>query len=103
MSDDITATDQPRDPAGRAPEPDWILKFSIKGGDIVEWIAAKSAVFGALEELKTQDRATGPLSWFFLPMGAINMGEVLFVTIRPRPPEPQPEPEPARRARFSLV
>ncbi|RAP39388.1 hypothetical protein BYZ73_20780 [Rhodovulum viride] len=102
MSDDITTADRLQDPAPDA-EPDWTLKFTLRGGDTVEWIAAKSVVFGALEELKTHDRATGPLSWFFLPMGAINMGEVRVVTIRPCPPETKPDPEPARRARFSLV
>ncbi|RAP39285.1 hypothetical protein BYZ73_21325, partial [Rhodovulum viride] len=79
MSDDITAADRLQDTA-RDAEPDWILKFTLKGGDTVEWIAAKSVVFGALEELKTRDRETGPLNWFFLPMGAINMGEVRVVT-----------------------
>ncbi|MCE8442410.1 hypothetical protein [Rhodovulum sulfidophilum] len=94
MADETIARDIARDA-----EPEWILKFSIKGGDTVEWIAAKSTVFGALEELNKRECETGPVGWVFLPMGAINMSEVRYVSIHPRPRETKPEP--ARRARFT--
>ncbi|BAQ67859.1 plasmid partitioning protein ParB [Rhodovulum sulfidophilum] len=96
MADEATAPDIARDA-----EPDWILKFSIKGGDTVEWVAAKSTVFGALEELNKRECETGPVGWFFLPLGAINMSEVRYVSIHPRPLETKPDPKPARRARFT--
>ncbi|MBK5923738.1 hypothetical protein CCR90_08070 [Rhodovulum sulfidophilum] len=95
MADETTAPDTDLDA-----EPEWILKFSIKGGDTVEWIAAKSAVFGALEELNKRECETGPVGWVFLPQGAINMSEVRYVSIHPRPAEAEPKPKPARRARF---
>ncbi|RAP39760.1 hypothetical protein BYZ73_18905 [Rhodovulum viride] len=87
MADETTAPDT---------EPEWILKFTLRGGDTVEWIAAKAAVLGVLEELQKHESEFGKVGWLHFPRGAVNMTEVQAVTTSPKPSETKP----ASRARI---